>query len=140
MNTQVDVKLIRDGTPLTLKVKLGLRDDNAEMSYWPGFLVIPMTDEIRKTMQAGTTTPLGSRNKPTKPVEIPNGALLVVGVADNSNALEAGLKEYDVLTAVGGQAVKSVAEFYQILGKNPGKDVQLSIQRNGKDITLSFQR
>ncbi len=36
--------------------------------------------------------------------------------------------------------MKSVADFYQILGKNPGKEIQLGIQRNGKDITLSFQR
>jgi Do/DeqQ family serine protease len=142
VNTEVNVNLIRNGSPMSLKVKLGLRAENTdELSHWPGFNVIPMSDQIRKAMQQMNNQP-GSRSgsKATKQVEIPNGALLVIRVSENSNAAEAGLKDYDVLTAVSGQPIKSVAEFYQILGKNPGKDIQLSIQRNGKDITLSFQR
>ena len=135
VNTEVKVQLIRNGAALNLNVKLGLRDDKADMSSWPGFSVIPMSDDIRKEMQNQAN---GVKPK-TKPADVPNGSLVVVAVEDPSNATEAGLKQGDVVTAVSGQAVKSVAEFYAALGKS-GKDIQLKILRNAKEVSLSFQK
>ena len=137
VNTEVKVQLIRNGSPQTLTVKLGLRDDKGDMSSWPGFSVIPMSDDIRKEMKANPP-PAGNKQAP-KLSDIPNGSLIVVGVEDGSNAGEAGLRQGDVVTAVAGQNVKSVGDFYQAMGKS-GKNVDLKILRNGKEVSLSFQK
>lgn len=135
VNSQVKVQVIRNGKQETLNVKLGLRNDKADMSSWPGFSVIPMSNDIRdelKNAQQGN-------NRTPKIADIPNGSLIVVAVEDGSNASEAGLSQGDVVTGVSGQNVKTVGDFYAAMGKS-GKNVDLNILRNGKEISLSFQK
>ncbi len=140
VNSEVTVKLIRNGSSITMKVKLGLRDDKADMSSWPGFTVIPMTDDIRNQLKLSGSTLNNRTGRTAKPLDVPNGTLIVFNVDDSSNAAEAGLKQGDIISAISGQAIKNVGDFYLALGKNQSKNIQLTIQRNGKEITLSFQR
>jgi S1-C subfamily serine protease len=61
------------------------------------------------------------------------------GVVPDGPAAKAGVKEGDVITAVGGQAVDSEHPLDLVLaGFAPGQTVDMTVLRNGKTITLSL--
>lgn len=62
----------------------------------------------------------------------PDG-ILVVGVADDGGAREAGIQTDDVIVTVNGTPVKSVPELQERIGqKRPGDKVQIGVIRDGK--------
>jgi len=67
----------------------------------------------------------------------PNGAL-VTQVARESAAARAGLRAGDVLTAVNGKAVRSVAEFRNAIGlMRVGDRAEIALLREGKPVKVS---
>jgi serine protease Do len=69
--------------------------------------------------------------------EQPTGAL-VASVTPNSPAAKAGLKPGDVILGAEGQKIKSVHDLPRIVANAPiGKKMDLEVQRNGKDMTLT---
>ncbi|MFM7708118.1 MAG: Do family serine endopeptidase [Gammaproteobacteria bacterium] len=67
----------------------------------------------------------------------PNGAL-VTQVARESAAARAGLRASDVVTAVNGKAVKSVAEFRNVIGlMRVGDRAEIALLREGKPVKVS---
>ncbi len=57
----------------------------------------------------------------------------VAGFAERSGALEAGLKEGDVIVGLEGSAVESVAELQEHVGRyRPGDQVEVEVLRGGK--------
>src|SRR5262249_31998353 len=65
------------------------------------------------------------------------GGVLVTDVEKDAPAAKAGLKEGDVITAVNGQKVHDGLELKKVVASvAPGKEVELSVVRDGKAETL----
>ncbi|GAD04411.1 deoxyribonuclease HsdR [Porphyromonas crevioricanis] len=64
-------------------------------------------------------------------LKVHNGAV-VVGFADVSSALAAGIKEGDVITSIGGQKVVNMASMLDLLARHrPGDKVEIGVNRGG---------
>ena len=65
---------------------------------------------------------------------IPSSGAYVGRVRDGSAAEKAGLRPGDVVTALGGQAVKRAADVHRLVPEMPrGRDVSLTYVRNGQE-------
>lgn len=74
-----------------------------------------------------------------KDIQILDGAY-VGGVEENSSAKEAGIKVGDVITAVNGVKVKSVAELQeQVAAYRPGNEISVVVNRKNKEQTLKVK-
>jgi len=69
---------------------------------------------------------------------VPSG-LMVKGVAKKSEAYSAGFKAKDVILKVGNDAVTTLADWDRALRSNQGKQVQVTILRDGRQQTLMLQ-
>ena len=70
-------------------------------------------------------------------VQSNEGRVTVAHVQPDSPAANAGVREGDALLEMGGQSVKSVAMFRELLlGRVPGETVPLRLSHNGEDMTL----
>jgi serine protease Do len=59
-------------------------------------------------------------------------------VTEGSPAEKAGLKAYDVVTAVNGQSVESAPDFRNKIARSkPGSEVRLTVLRKGEEMTLT---
>jgi serine protease Do len=65
--------------------------------------------------------------------------LLVRSVNENSPASAAGLKAGDVITRVNGNTMTSRSDWLKTLHNNRGKQVQVTVMRNKKELTLNMQ-
>jgi Do/DeqQ family serine protease len=87
---------------------------------------------------------LGARLQAVKPeiaeslgLRVPNGAL-VASVVPNSPAARAGLKSWDLIVAIDGQAVDDPNGFdYRFATRPLGGTSQIDVQRNGKPVKLA---
>ncbi|MDA0302604.1 MAG: trypsin-like peptidase domain-containing protein [Chloroflexi bacterium] len=81
---------------------------------------------------------LGTQHTPINRSTLPAGSPYADGVAivavDRGSAAEAaGIRVGDVVTAVNGQQIESLAPFVNLLGVSPaGRDVQLTVFRDGR--------
>ncbi len=66
---------------------------------------------------------------------IENG-VLVTAVADGSPAEKAGLLKGDVILAVAGQPIYSIADFRRVVRSRPGTVVELEVRRRGESRLL----
>ena len=69
---------------------------------------------------------------------VPSG-LMVKQVARKSEAAAAGLKAFDVILKVGGDAITTLADWERSLHGNQGKPVQVTVLRDRKQQTLTLQ-
>jgi len=69
---------------------------------------------------------------------VSNG-LMVKQVAKKSEAYSAGFKAKDVILKVGNDAVTTLSDWDRALRQNQGKPVQVTILREGKQLTLTLQ-
>ncbi len=126
--TTAKFKILRGGTKtleLTVKIEARAKDvDSQNNKLWPGFIATPLTDEVR--------TQLKLDNNKIKGV-------VVASVEAKSPAASLRLQEGDVITAVNGKAVKTVAEFYQELSAAKNS-VNFDIYSNGGTVTTGTYR
>jgi serine protease Do len=69
---------------------------------------------------------------------VPNG-VLVKRVAHRSEAEAAGLKEFDIVLRVGSEPIKTTSDWDRELRANEGRQVQVAILRDRKQMTLALQ-
>lgn len=63
--------------------------------------------------------------------------VVIIGVGPGSPAALAGLRQGDVITAIGGQAVSSSGSLFSVLRRTPpGEQAELNLVRGGQEITL----
>jgi serine protease Do len=121
--------LIRNGGKMNLQVKLGVRNDAGlaaqYKNLWPGATVIDITDQIRQQ------------------VSIPQSQKgVVVGYLPDSStpAAIAGFQVGDVITDIGGTAVRNMADYFKALNNSNKRDLTFTIVRQGETITVNLTR
>jgi Do/DeqQ family serine protease len=118
--------IIRNGATITKTVTIDARpkeNDLKALKLWPGFVVTPVTADLRDQLDLAPST----------------DGLVVARVEDKSTADIAGLKQGDVLKAIGGQPVKTVGDFYKTLNAQAG-EVKLSFIREGVELSIGITR
>ena len=116
---KVSFDIYRYGQEKTLEVTIGAREDNATiaanyMDLWPGLTILPLNDDVRKELK------LQSGQKG-----------VVIFVSDKSKAQVAGLNSYDVVTAINGNRIESVIDFYRNLNDSGNRKITFSLLREG---------
>jgi serine protease Do len=121
-----ELKLLRGGAPLTLSIRLAIRQEDKELAsqnknLWPGLFVGVLTDDLRKQLKLS--------DKAKGPV--------VTAVWENSPAAVAGLKQGDVILKVNDTEVNTVYDFYQELNA-AAKDVMLRLLREDNELVIGL--
>jgi len=121
-----ELKLLRGGSPLTLSIRLAIREEEKELAaqnknLWPGLFVGVLTDDLRKELKLGDQ------------VKGP----IVTAVWENSPAAVAGLKQGDVVLKVNDTEVQTVYDFYQELNAAT-KDVMLRLLREDNELVIGL--
>ncbi len=118
--------IIRDGRRISITVRTGRRNEEATTStdVWPGMSVAPISDDVREQLE------LNRRVR----------GVIVSSVQAQSQAQQSGLRRGDILTAINGEEVSSVREFYNILADVEDEEVQFRVLRNGQQLILGFVR
>ena len=100
-----------------------LREKGHVTRGWLGVAIQGITPAIAKSLGLNAEQPSGA---------------LVASVTPNSPAAKAGVKQGDVITAAGGQAVKQVGDLPRIVAAAPpGHQLGLTILRGGKEMKLA---
>jgi serine protease Do len=119
-------RLYRNGRMVTRQIQLGLRDEDAVRSLepWPGFMVMPLTDDIR--------TSLGLRNE--------SGQIVIGDIEPLSAAAEAGLRRGDVIRSVNDEPVESLNDFYEALNGQADTEFVFRVSRMGRELLIGLVR
>ncbi len=121
--TTAKFKVLRGGTKtleLSVKIEERAKDvDSQNNKLWPGFIATPLTDEVREQLKIDNKKIAG---------------VVVSNVESKSPAASLRLQDGDIITAVNGKSVKTVADFYQELA-NATKSVNFDIYSNGGTVT-----
>jgi len=99
--------VIRDRQTITVQVRIEARTDQAAADYrrlWPGIIVIPITDEIRQSLQLDSNAT----------------GLVAAQVNAGSPADIVGLKQGDIITSINGVTVNDIASFFRVLREKAG--------------------
>ena len=92
--------------------------DNSKL--WPGFVAVPLTDEVREKLEI--------TDKKIKGVAVTN-------VQAKSPAAALRLQAGDVITAVNDKKVSNLAEFYSALNTQSNKSIWFEVYSEGHSIT-----
>ncbi|MFI5368795.1 MAG: Do family serine endopeptidase [Spirochaetia bacterium] len=121
--------VVRYGEKTSVPVKIGVRDDQDQVAQaknlWPGMTVIDINDQVRQQ------------------VSIPRGTVgVVVGYVpdESSPASIAGLRPGDVITAINGQSVRNMMDYYKALNVSAKGSAMFTIQRDGTEIKIGLDR
>lgn len=107
-------KLIRGGKTMEVSVTVEERTEkvsNDNSKLWPGFIAIPLTDEVRKQLKVSDKV---------KGVTVSN-------VISKSPAAALKLQNGDIITAVNGTKVSNLAEFYAAMDLTKTDSIQFEI-------------
>ena len=107
-------KLIRGGKTMEVSVTVEERTEkvsNDNSKLWPGFIAIPLTDEVRKQLKVSDKV---------KGVTVSN-------VISKSPAAALKLQNGDIITAVNGTKVSKLAEFYAAMDLTKTDSIQFEI-------------
>jgi serine protease Do len=119
----VDLNIVRDGKEKTVPVKLGVLPDQVA-----AVTEEPENDED-ETLDGVTVRALDDRSRSMAGLPDDVGGILVISVANTSNAAREGLAEGDVIQEVGGEKVMSLREFQSQLGENADRPVFMRVYK-----------
>ena len=127
-NETYEFELIRYGKKMTLSVSIGLRDNDESiaasyMDLWPGVSIAPLTEEVRKNLEIGNEV---------------KGLLLLVN--EKSKAQMAGLKSYDILTAINDRKVETALDFYRELNRSDNRTTFSLLREGDVELEIGIRR
>ena len=119
--------LIRDGSPLTLTVRITARGEDSEIGkqaarVWPGLYLVDVNQDIRKSLEL----------PPFK-----NG-VVVAAVEQGSASAVAGLRQGDLIESINGRDVRNIADFYSSINGNKGAELNFRIFRQGVELVIGL--
>ncbi len=117
-----EFELIRGGNEMSVSVKIEERDEGAttdNSKLWPGFVAAPLTDEIRKELEAEES------------IE----GIVVTSILAKSPAAALRLQTGDIITAVNDVKVENLADFYSALDTTGNDSIWFDVYSEGSTIT-----
>nr|WP_315177459.1 DegQ family serine endoprotease [uncultured Cardiobacterium sp.] len=131
IGNKVDVKLLRDGKEIIVKVEIGNLNDAGDDILGAG----------KATTQAVRGLSLSALDEESREaLKYKGKGVRISGVKSGSAAERSGLRENDILVAVGGKRVEDVKTARSLLEKaNSKRPVPLLISRNGQNLYLALQ-
>ena len=131
IGNKADVKLLRDGKELTVKVEIGNLNDAGDEIAGAGKVA---TQAVRGL----SLSALDEESRET--LKYKGKGVRISGVKSGSAAERSGLRENDILVAVGGKRVEDVKTARSLLEKaNSKRPVPLLIYRSGQNLYLALQ-
>ena len=120
--------VIRDRQTMNIQVRIEARTDQVAADnkrQWPGVTVIPITDEVRQSLQLDSNA----------------RGLVVALVIQGSPADIVGLRQGDIITSINGVNINSIAEFFTVLRERTNSELWFGIQRGDSSLeSLRFKR
>ncbi len=127
-NKDAVFKVIRAGKTLTLTVKIEERGEKSgadNSKLWPGFMVSPLTDEIKKELEITDSNVKG---------------VAVSNVMEKSPAAALRIQNGDVITAVNDKKVRNLKEFYEALDLTNTKEIWFDVYNGGHTISTGHYK
>ncbi|MFP4115108.1 MAG: Do family serine endopeptidase [Spirochaetales bacterium] len=119
---RVRIGVVREGRARIVRVRIGERpEEDSERELWPGFAVLPLSDEIRERLNL----PFRQRG------------VIVANVVRESDAAVGGMRQGDLITEVSGRDVRSVRDFYSALA-DAGDEADFRIVRGDTTLRLGI--
>ena len=119
--------IIRYGAPMTLNVRIGLRQSQAAIAkstnLWPGISVLPLDSQIRKQLQLPSY----------------EHGLVVVNVVKKTSAAIAGLQQGDVIQKINNQPINNAMDFYQDINEHRA-NFTFQIDRQGTTFDIGIHK
>lgn len=108
---------------MKLRVKIEARnekvsEDNSKL--WPGFIAVPLTDDIRKELKLEDKKVQG---------------VVVTNIQAKSPAASLRLQSGDIITAVNDKKVTNLAEFYSALNTQNNRSIWFELYSDSRTIT-----
>jgi serine protease Do len=129
VNDKASVKLIREGSTITLKVKLGELPQGEQRGP-------ERKPEVKKQSLGVTVEDLRPRQR--QDLHVPDGGVLVTDVEDGP-AANAGIEVGDVIVRIGNTRVQNAAQFHELVRQlTPGSAVAVLVQRQGAPLFLAL--
>jgi len=126
-DTTAEFRLIRDGEPVELSVRITAREDERSIAdqnrnLWPGFSVFSLTDAVRNEL------------------ELDEGVqgVFVASVEGRSPASAAGLRLGDIVTTVNGDDIEGMRSFYRVINSKERESIELEILREDSEQTINL--
>ena len=124
-----EVRLLREGAPVTLSIRLAIRAEDREIAQqnknlWPGVYIAPIVPDLRRQL-----------NIPDRV----QGVLVTV-VQEGSPAAIAGFRQGDVVIKIDDRDTRSAADFYGLLNASSGREVMIRLYRQETEIVIGLAR
>lgn len=122
----VTLDILRDGSPMTVKVTLGQRPENLNEPGGGGGGTAPSEGTLRGIAVQNLTAAL--RNQLGLPPDLTG--VVIAGIDPNSPAATGGLQQGDVIQSINREAVRNVEDFNRLAAQAKGQTL-LRIVRQG---------
>lgn len=128
-NESYEFELYRYGEKMTIAVSIGLREDAETiaagyMDLWPGLSISPLTDDIRRELEID---------------DAQKGVVIIV--SERSRAQVAGLKTFDIVTAINDVKVNTALDFYKELNGSGSGKTTFTLMREGEvELEIGIRR
>jgi serine protease Do len=123
------LEILREGSPMTLKVTLAQRPENLAAGNTPGTGKAPTEGTLRGINVQNLTPSL--RDQLGVPADTPG--VVISDIDPNSPAADAGLQQGDIIESINRQPVRSVSDFNRLAGGAKGQTL-LRINRQGNGV------
>ncbi|TVR74431.1 MAG: Do family serine endopeptidase [Spirochaetaceae bacterium] len=120
--------LLREGRTVRLPVTLAERAPEEELRdnsrLWPGMMVTVLTGEIREQL------------------DLPEGqsGVVATGVLEGTPAAVAGLRNGDLITRVNTEPVRTVQDFYRLIGDDRSEELHFRVRRQNREFIIGLVR
>lgn len=125
-NEAAEFTLYRNSKKIKLSVKIGKRSDFKnlnEIFRWPGFLVLPLNDEIKIDLE----------------LEDDQSGVLIQKIKSKTSFKIAGIRRGDIIIKINNVKIKTLLQLYTELLKNNEKDLTVTILRESKEKTVKVK-
>jgi len=124
----VTFTVIRDRQPRDIQVRIEARTDQVASDnrrLWPGVIVIPLTDQIRQTLELDSNA----------------RGLFAAQIVSGSPADVVGLRQGDRIVSINGHDVNDIASFYRVLRERTNEELWFGVLRGDATLeSLRFKR
>ncbi len=122
-------EIIRYGKKIKIPVRIAIRKEEKKVialkkNLWPGFTVVPLTDEIKKELKLKGNL----------------RGVLIARVEKGTPADIAGFRELDVVEKINDKKIENIMEFYRSLNDTKNKEILFTIKRDKNELLIGLVR